>query len=147
MSDVLDRPETKPGFTSVGTRPIRPDGFDKVTGKAAYGADLVMPGMLHGRVKRSPYAHARILGIDIRKALALHLLKGLPRRAGALEWILVAAAAQILFLDLPDHAGKWNDVEDALATAEQVDDLLPGAHEHGAFGHDDADAKTAERPA
>jgi len=71
MSDVLDRPDAKPGFTSVGTRPIRPDGFDKVTGKAAYGADLVMPGMLHGRIKRSPLAHARILGIDARKALAL----------------------------------------------------------------------------
>jgi 16S rRNA (cytosine967-C5)-methyltransferase len=48
-------------------------------------------------------AAMRRLG-TIRKALALHLLKGLPRRAGALEWILVAAAAQILFLDLPDHA-------------------------------------------
>ena len=40
----------------------------------------------------------------IRKALAQHMLKGLPRRAGALEWILIAATAQILFLDLPDHA-------------------------------------------
>ena len=70
MTDVLDRPESK-GFTAVGTRPIRPDGFDKVTGKAAYGADFVMPGMLHGRVNRSPYAHARIVSIDTRKALAL----------------------------------------------------------------------------
>jgi 16S rRNA (cytosine967-C5)-methyltransferase len=45
----------------------------------------------------------RRLGV-IRKALAQHMLKGLPRRAGALEWILIAATAQILFLDLPDHA-------------------------------------------
>jgi CO/xanthine dehydrogenase Mo-binding subunit len=76
MSDVLDRPkgdrpEAKQGYAAVGTRPIRPDGFDKVTGKAAYGADLVMPGMLHGRVLRSPHAHARIAGVDTRKALAL----------------------------------------------------------------------------
>jgi CO/xanthine dehydrogenase Mo-binding subunit len=71
MSDVLDRPDAGAGFAVVGTRPVRPDGFDKVTGRAAFGADLVMPGMLTGRIKRSPHAHARILGIDARKALAL----------------------------------------------------------------------------
>ena len=42
----------------VGTRPARPDGVDKVTGKARFGADLSLPGMLHGRVLRSPHAHA-----------------------------------------------------------------------------------------
>jgi CO/xanthine dehydrogenase Mo-binding subunit len=71
MTDVLDRPDTEAGFASVGTRPIRPDGVDKVTGRAAFGADFVMPGMIWGRIKRSPYAHARILGIDAKKALAL----------------------------------------------------------------------------
>src|SRR6202521_4183140 len=55
----------------VGTRPIRPDGVDKVTGRANFGADMVMPGMLWGRIKRSPHAHARILGINAEKALAL----------------------------------------------------------------------------
>ena len=55
----------------VGTRPIRPDGVDKVTGRANFGADMKMPGMLHGRVKRSPYPHARIVKIDASKALAL----------------------------------------------------------------------------
>jgi CO/xanthine dehydrogenase Mo-binding subunit len=55
----------------VGTRPIRPDGVDKVTGRAAFGADMVMPGMLWGKVKRSPHAHARILSIDTSKAAAL----------------------------------------------------------------------------
>jgi CO/xanthine dehydrogenase Mo-binding subunit len=44
----------------VGTRPIRPDGVDKVTGRAQFGADLAMPGQLVGRVKRSAHAHARI---------------------------------------------------------------------------------------
>ena len=43
----------------VGTRPVRPDGVDKVTGRAAFGADMVMPGMIWGKVKRSPHAHAR----------------------------------------------------------------------------------------
>src|ERR1700754_4396780 len=55
----------------VGTRPIRPDGVDKVTGRAMFGADMVMPGMLWGKVKRSPHAHARIVSIDASKALAL----------------------------------------------------------------------------
>ena len=55
----------------VGTRPIRHDGTDKVTGRAAYGADLRLPDMLIGRVKRSPLAHARIKRIDASKALAL----------------------------------------------------------------------------
>ncbi|HEY1260206.1 MAG TPA: xanthine dehydrogenase family protein molybdopterin-binding subunit, partial [Stellaceae bacterium] len=55
----------------VGTRPIRPDGVDKVTGRANFGADMVMPGMLWGKVKRSPHAHARILSINTEKARAL----------------------------------------------------------------------------
>jgi CO/xanthine dehydrogenase Mo-binding subunit len=55
----------------VGTRPIRPDGVDKVTGRANFGADMVMPGMLWGKVKRSPHAHARIMSINTDKALAL----------------------------------------------------------------------------
>jgi CO/xanthine dehydrogenase Mo-binding subunit len=55
----------------VGTRPVRPDGVDKVTGKAAYGADMVMPGMLHGAILRSPHPHARIVSIDTKRARAL----------------------------------------------------------------------------
>jgi CO/xanthine dehydrogenase Mo-binding subunit len=55
----------------VGTRPIRPDGVDKVTGRANFGADLALPGMLYGKIKRSPHAHARILGINAARALAL----------------------------------------------------------------------------
>ncbi len=55
----------------VGTRPIRPDGVDKVTGRANFGADMTMPGMLWAKVKRSPHAHARILSINVDKALAL----------------------------------------------------------------------------
>ncbi|RWN24384.1 xanthine dehydrogenase family protein molybdopterin-binding subunit [Mesorhizobium sp.] len=55
-------------FTSVGTRPIRPDGVDKVTGRARYGADFNMAGQLVGRVLRSPHAHATIRNIDTSKA-------------------------------------------------------------------------------
>lgn len=55
-------------FTSVGTRPIRPDGVDKVTGRARYGADFNMAGQLVGRVLRSPHPHATIRKIDTSKA-------------------------------------------------------------------------------
>ncbi|NQZ99215.1 MAG: xanthine dehydrogenase family protein molybdopterin-binding subunit [Myxococcales bacterium] len=55
-------------FKHIGTRPVRPDGVDKVTGRANYGADIDMPGMLHGVVLRSPYAHARIRSIDTSAA-------------------------------------------------------------------------------
>jgi CO/xanthine dehydrogenase Mo-binding subunit len=62
-------------FKVVGTRPIRPDGIDKVTGRARFGADLNMPGQLIGRVLRSPHAHARIKSIDVSAALALEGVK------------------------------------------------------------------------
>ncbi len=55
----------------LGTRPIRHDGLDKVTGAAKYGADIQLPGMLHGMILRSPHAHARIRSIDTSKAAAL----------------------------------------------------------------------------
>ena len=55
----------------VGTRPIRPDGVDKVTGRALFAADTRAAGMLWGKIKRSPHAHARIVSIDISKAKAL----------------------------------------------------------------------------
>ncbi len=58
-------------YKVVGTRPVRPDGVDKVTGRAQYGADLSLSGMLFGRVLRSPVAHARIKSIDTSKAEAL----------------------------------------------------------------------------
>ena len=58
-------------YKVVGTRPIRHDGTDKVTGRAKYGADFQAAGMLSGRVLRSPHAHARIKSIDVSKALQL----------------------------------------------------------------------------
>ncbi len=58
---------TKP-YQVIGTRPIRHDGTDKVTGRAIYGADIQLSGLLHGRVLRSPHAHAKILSIDTSEA-------------------------------------------------------------------------------
>ncbi len=58
-------------FDVVGKRPVRPDGVDKVTGRAQYGADLNLTGLLQGRLLRSPHAHARIRSVDTSKAEAL----------------------------------------------------------------------------
>ena len=69
MTTVSEPP--KNDFRVVGTRPIRHDGLDKVTGRARYGADIDMPGLIHGKVLRSPHPHARIRGIDTSKAEAL----------------------------------------------------------------------------
>src|SRR5438093_1464195 len=72
MMSTADAQRPSPGpFTVVGTRPIRHDGLDKVTGHARYGADVHLPGLLHGKVLRSPHAHARIRAIDTRHAEAL----------------------------------------------------------------------------
>lgn len=58
-------------YKQIGTRPVRPDGVDKVTGRARFGADLILPNMIHGKVLRSPHAHARIKSIDLSGALAM----------------------------------------------------------------------------
>ena len=71
MSTGESQGESQQKFKWVGTRPVRPDGVDKVTGRATYGADFVLPGMLWGKVLRSPHAHARIVGIDTTKAREL----------------------------------------------------------------------------
>lgn len=67
-------------FTCIGTRPIRHDGLDKVTGRANYGADFSLPGMICGVVVRSPHAHARIVSIDTSAAEALPGVKAVITR-------------------------------------------------------------------
>ena len=57
-------------FDTVGTNPIRHDGADKVTGRAKYGADTILPGMLYGKILRSPHAHAVIKSVDTSAAAA-----------------------------------------------------------------------------
>ena len=69
MTTISEPPKTD--FRVVGTRPIRHDGVDKVTGRARYGADIDMPGLIHGKVLRSPHPHARIRSIDTSKTEAL----------------------------------------------------------------------------
>jgi CO/xanthine dehydrogenase Mo-binding subunit len=72
---VLDIPQTY-----VGARTVRPDGVDKVTGRARFGADFNLPGQLVGRVLRSPHPHARITSIDTSRAEALPGVKAVITR-------------------------------------------------------------------
>ncbi|MFY9212495.1 MAG: xanthine dehydrogenase family protein molybdopterin-binding subunit [Aestuariivita sp.] len=89
---ALDSKTELRDFKVVGTRPLRPDGIDKVTGKARFGADVTAPGMLVGLVLRSPHAHARIISIDTSKARALPGVHGIVTRAdfGTIEDDFVA---------------------------------------------------------
>jgi xanthine dehydrogenase molybdenum-binding subunit len=74
---IVDKPpagrdeSSKPKYKVIGTRPIRHDGVDKVTGRAEYGADVKLNGQLYGAIVRSPHAHARIKSIDTSQAEAL----------------------------------------------------------------------------
>ena len=71
MTMIEESPTGAPSYKWVGSRSVRPDGLDKVTGKARFGADLTLPGMLEGAVARSPHAHARIVSIDTSAAEAM----------------------------------------------------------------------------
>ncbi|MCA9830623.1 MAG: xanthine dehydrogenase family protein molybdopterin-binding subunit [Dehalococcoidia bacterium] len=81
----------RPSYKVIGTRPIRPDGVEKVTGQAQYGADIRPPGLVYGRIVRSPHAHARILSIDTSEAeampgvLAVVTSRDLPTAADKVE--------------------------------------------------------------
>src|ERR1700753_3390306 len=68
MNDPTIVTDSVKRFKWVGTRPIRPDGVPKVTGRALYGADYKLPGRLYGKILRSPHAHARIKSIDTSAA-------------------------------------------------------------------------------
>ncbi|MBT6272594.1 MAG: xanthine dehydrogenase family protein molybdopterin-binding subunit [Chromatiales bacterium] len=84
-------------FKIVGTRPTRPDGVDKVTGRAKYGADVNAAGQLVGMILRSPHAHANILSIDTSKAESLAGVKAIVTQD-----------------DLPDLTGRDRGLYDTL---------------------------------
>ncbi len=81
MNDTAIVSDSVKRFKWVGTRPIRPDGIPKVTGRAMYGADLKLPGMIYGKVLRSPHAHAKILSIDTSAAEKLAGVKAVMTAA------------------------------------------------------------------
>jgi CO/xanthine dehydrogenase Mo-binding subunit len=72
----------------IGKRTIRPDGADKVTGRATFGADFSLPGMLSGKVLRSPHPHANIKSINLEKAAALPGVKAVMSGADLVNFPL-----------------------------------------------------------
>ena len=111
-------------FKSVGTSPLRPDGIDKVTGRARYGADFNMPGQLVGSILRSPHAHAKIKNIDISKAEKLNGVKA----------VITAA-------DLPDFTDGDADLYDVLDNCMAREKALYDGHAVAAVAA--IDARTA----
>ena len=67
---ILNGPPAE-GFNVIGARMRKADSITKATGDAKYADDLVLPRMAHGKILRSPHAHARILSIDTSKAEAM----------------------------------------------------------------------------
>ena len=98
-------------FDVIGSRPIRPDGIDKVTGRARFGADMTMPGQLYGKVLRSPHPHAMIKSIDVSAAEALPGVK-----------------AVITSKDLPDLSGGDQGMKDNLINTLARDRVLYDGH-------------------
>jgi CO/xanthine dehydrogenase Mo-binding subunit len=113
-------------FNSVGTRPIRPDGVDKVTGRARYGADFNMAGQLVGRILRSPHAHAKIRKIDTSKAEKLAGVKA----------VITAA-------DLPDLTDGNSDMHDILDNCMAREKAMYDGHAVAAVAA--VDARTARK--
>ena len=106
-------------FNVVGTRPIRHDGMDKVTGKARYSADIQLPDMLHGKILRSPHAHARIRSIDASRALATPGVKAVVTSA-----------------DFPQPTGKLIDIgEGAMANPKWITNNLMASEKALYKGH------------
>ena len=96
----------KRSFSVVGNSVPRVDGADKVTGRAKYVADLVIPGMIEGKFLRSPYAHARIVSIDTREAEAL------PG--------VIAVLTSKDFTDISPYMGRGNKKDQPIIAVDRV---------------------------
>ena len=105
-------------FNVVGTRPVRPDGADKVTGRALYGADFDTAGMLHGKILRSPHAHANIKSIDTSKAEAL-----------------TGVLAIVTFADFPQVEDAALDLGEEVTTLHDLQSNILARHKALYKGH------------
>src|ERR1700754_1120729 len=84
----------------IGQRTIRPDGMDKVTGRAQFAADTSMPGMIWGKVLRSPHPHARIKSINTKKAEALPGVKAVVTSKDIVDFPLAKGAVMLGIQDM-----------------------------------------------
>ncbi len=113
------KPDSNEGFSMIGSRMRKIDGVEKSTGRAAYTDDIVLPGMLHGKILRSPHPHARIVSIDVSGAEAMAGVYGvvtgrdMPATYGIIPW---TPDENALAVDRVRHIG------DAVAAVAAVDE-------------------------
>ena len=124
-------------FEVIGKRLRKVDAAAKATGEAVYTDDIALPGMLHGKTLRSPYAHARIKKIDTSKAEALEGVYGvvtgaeMPTRFGVIPWTpdeTALAVDKVRFVGDPVAAVAAVDEETALRALDLIEvdyELLP----------------------
>lgn len=107
-------------YNIIGTRMPRVDSRAKVMGKAKFTADLKLPHMLVGKIKRSPYAHARIISIDASKALALPGVKSVVtgKDTEGVKWGVFAYTRDQQFL----QTDKARYIGDEVAGVAAVDE-------------------------
>ena len=106
-------------YQVVGRAESRSDGDDKVTGKAIYAVDVKLPGMIHGKILRSPYAHARLTRIDASQAENLPGVFAVITRADQARLRMFGAAYKdqtIVAVDKVRYAG------DPVAAVAAVDE-------------------------
>jgi CO/xanthine dehydrogenase Mo-binding subunit len=84
----------------IGQNTIRPDGMDKVTGRAQFAADTSMPGMIWGKVLRSPHPHARIKSINTKKAEALPGVKAVVTSKDVVDFPIEKGAVMLGIQDM-----------------------------------------------
>jgi 4-hydroxybenzoyl-CoA reductase alpha subunit len=115
-------------FSIVGQRIPRVDGKDKVTGRAQYAADLILPNMLYGKILRSPLPHARILNIDTSRAKKLSGVKAVLTGddTSKIKWGVFIKDMHVLSFDKVRYVGDEIAAVAAVdeATAEEALDLI-----------------------
>lgn len=118
-----------PEFYAVGKSAVRVDALDKVTGEAVYTGDVILPGMLYGIAKRSPYAHARIVRVDTRRAQAIPGVKAVITAQDVPEILIglrvrdvpLLARGEVRFAGEKVAAVAAVDEETALEAAELIE--------------------------
>ncbi len=126
---------TKPNTTSpelavIGTRQKRLDGFEKVSGRSVFTDDVRLPGMLHGKIIRSPHARARIVSIDTTKAEALPGVRVVVTGKDAPE-LMYSKQQPVFAQDIVNYVGEEVAAVAAAdrATAEEAAHLIEVTYE------------------
>lgn len=108
-------------LTIVGKRHPKIDGWERVSGKATYASDIYLPGMLYGRILRSPYPHAKVVKMDVERAKSHPGVKAVltPKDIAAFSW---HQAPGLLHNDIPILAEIARFTGDDIAVVAAVDE-------------------------